>query len=196
MSERQEQVAPDQIGTERARLFALLGRLLGAAPDAGLLIRMRALRGEKGALGQSYGALAEAAGRSRAEATEQEFAQLFLQPAGEGPLHPHATSYRAGPVLAALRADLDLLGIGRAEGVAEAEDHIAFLCEAYAGLLAGAFPVTPEAAPDFFTRHIQPWAARFFADLEQAPAADFYRAVGTLGREAMALEASPPGLPA
>ncbi|MBU8538560.1 TorD/DmsD family molecular chaperone [Falsiroseomonas tokyonensis] len=188
----------DPVDAERARLFALLGRLLGAAPDAGLLIRMRALRAETGELGAAYGDLAEAAGRCQAEAAEREFFNLFIG-VGRGELLPYASYYLTGFLherpLADLRGDLDRLGIARVEGVAEPEDHIAFLCEAYAGLLAGAFPVAAEAAMPFFTRHIRPWAARFFADLEKAQAADFYRAVGRLGRLAVEVEAAAADLP-
>lgn len=199
MQKEQAELVLDPVDAERARLFALLGRLLGAAPDAGLLIRMRALRAETGELGQAYGALAEAAGRSRTEAADQEFFKLFIG-VGRGELLPYASYYLTGFLherpLADLRGDLAQLGILRAEGVAEPEDHIAFLCEAYAGLLAGAFPSDPGAAAPFFTRHIRPWAARFFADLEKAETADFYRAVGRLGRLAVELEAAAADLPA
>ena len=51
------------------------------------------------------------------------------------------------------------------------EIHIAFLCETYAGLIAGAFAAGPEEAAPFFAGHIRPWAARMFADLEKAEAA-------------------------
>jgi TorA maturation chaperone TorD len=189
----------DPVDAERARLFALLGRLLGAPPDAGLLVRMRALRGEKGELGEAYAALADAAGRARAEAAEQEFFHLFIG-VGRGELLPYASYYLTGFLherpLAELRGDLARLGIERAEGIAEPEDHIAFLCEAFAGLLAGAFPSEADSAAPFFARHIRPWAARFFADLEKAEMADFYRAVGRLGRLAVELEAAAADLPA
>jgi TorA maturation chaperone TorD len=37
-------------------------------------------------------------------------------------------------------------------------------------------------------RHLSPWIGRFFADLEQAQAADFYRHVGALGRAFVNIE--------
>jgi TorA maturation chaperone TorD len=40
-----------------------------------------------------------------------------------------------------------------------------------------------------------PWIGRFFADLERADAADFYRSVGALGRSLIALEAEAFALP-
>jgi len=199
MQEEHLELAVDPVDAERARLFALLGRLLGAAPDAGLLIRMRALRAESGELGAAYGALAAAAAGTTAEAAEREYFNLFIG-VGRGELLPYGSYYLTGFLherpLADLRGDLAQLGILRAEGIAEPEDHIAFLSEAYAGLLAGAFPSEASAATPFFTRHIRPWAARFFADLEKAETADFYRAVGRLGRLAVELEAAAADLPA
>ena len=40
-----------------------------------------------------------------------------------------------------------------------------------------------------------PWAARFFSDLEQAEAANFYRSVGALGRAFIEIEAEAFALP-
>ena len=81
-----------------------------------------------------------------------------------------------------LRADLSELGLSRAEGIPEPEDHIAILCEVIAGLAGGRFPAPAGSDRQLFEMHMKPWVGRFFADLEQAEAADFYRRVGTLGR--------------
>jgi len=43
----------------------------------------------------------------------------------------------------------------------------------------------------FFERHLKPWASRMFADLEMSRSANFYRAVGRVGRVFMELEAEP-----
>jgi TorA maturation chaperone TorD len=189
----------DQVDTERARLFALLGRLMSGAPDPALLARMRLLRPGPGELGEAYAALGAAASATTAEATEREYFDLFIG-VGRGELLPYASYYLTGFLherpLADLRGDLDGLGVARAEGVAEPEDHIAFLCETYAGLIAGAFGGGAEQAGPFFARHIRPWAARMFADLETAQAATFYRAVGRLGRTAVEIEAAAADLPA
>lgn len=188
----------EQLDAERARLFALLGRLMGGAPDAPLLARLRLLRPHGGELGEAYGALAQAA-QVTPEAAEREFFDLFIG-VGRGELQPYASYYLTGFLherpLADLRGDLARLGIARAEGVAEPEDHIAFLCETYAGLIAGAFPGGTEEAGPFFARHIRPWAGRLFADLEKAEAAGFYRAVGRLGRVAVEIEVAAADLPA
>ncbi len=93
-------------------------------------------------------------------------------------------------------ATLARLGLERAEGISDPEDHIASVCEVYAGLLSGSFEGGPEAAEAFFDKHIRPWAGRFFTDLEKAKSAQFYRAVGRLGRIAIEIEQAAIGLPA
>jgi TorA maturation chaperone TorD len=181
----------DPVDIERARLFALLGRIMGAAPDARLLGQLRLLRATEGELGDTYGLLGTAAATTTPEAAEREYFDLFVG-LGRGEILPYASYYITGFLherpLADLRGDLARLGIERADGIAEPEDHIAFLCETFAGLVAGAFAAGPEEAAPFFTRHIRPWAARMFADLEKAEGAGFYRAVGRLGRLAVEIE--------
>lgn len=195
-----EAPAIDVVDAERARLFALLGRLLAAAPDENLLVRLRLLRGDTTTeLGAAYAALAKAAAEAKPEAVEREYFDLFIG-VGRGELQPYGSYYLTGFLherpLADLRGDLRRLGVERAPGVAEPEDHISFECETLAGLIAGAFPSGPEEAGGFFARHLRPWAGRFFADLEGAQAARFYRAVGALGRIAIEIEAAAAELPA
>lgn len=189
----------DTLTTERARLFALLGRLLIAAPDARLLDALAALRGNGTALGAGYGALAAAAAASDSVSAEREFHDLFIG-LGRGELLPFASYYITGFLherpLAALRDALARLGLERAAGIAEPEDHIATVCEVYAGLLSGSFEGGPVAAATFFDAHVRPWAGRFFTDLGAAQAARFYRAVGRLGGIAIEIEQAASGLPA
>lgn len=191
--------AQESLDLERARLFALLGRLLSEAPDAGLLGRLRQLPAEGGTpLGRAIGTLAEAAGRADPVRVEREYFDLFIG-VGRGELMPYASYYLTGFLherpLAELRRDLARLGIARAAGVPEPEDHIAFLCETMAGLLDGSLPGGAGEAGALFTRHLRPWAGRFFADLEGAEAARFYRAVGALGRVAIEIEQAASELP-
>jgi TorA maturation chaperone TorD len=188
----------DALTTERARLFALLGRLLVAAPDARLLDALAGLRADRTALGEGYGALARAAAAADAVAVEREFHDLFIG-VGRGEMLPYASYYLTGFLherpLAELRGDFARLGLERAAGVAEPEDHIGSECEAYAGLLSGGFAGGAAVAEAFFGRHLRPWAGRFFAELEAARAARFYRAVGRLGRIAIDIEQAALGLP-
>jgi TorA maturation chaperone TorD len=183
----------------RARVYALLAALLARPADAGLLGRLAALDGDGTRLGEALAALAAAAREARAEAVEREFHDLFIG-LGRGELLPYASYYLTGFLherpLAKLRTDLAALGIARAEGVAEPEDHIATLCEVMAGLVEGSLG-DGAAGQDrrFFERHLGPWAERFFGDLEQAKAARFYRAVGRLGREFIGIETEAFALP-
>jgi TorA maturation chaperone TorD len=186
----------DPVDRERAQLFALLGRLLGAAPDAALLGRLAGLRGDASPLGLAFAQLAEAAGKTTEAAAEREYFVLFVG-VGQGELLPYASYYLTGFLherpLAELRGTLRRLGIARAVGVAEPEDHIAFGCEVMAGLLEGRFG--DASAEDFFARHLAPWAGRCFADVAGAEAAQFYRAVGTLGRTVIDIEQAAAALP-
>ena len=184
---------------ERAQLFALLGRLLSDVPDRELVARLAALDPDASPLGRALRTLAEAAAAVPSpEALEREHFALFIG-VGRGELLPYASYYRTGFLherpLAELRGDLARLGIARRPGVSDPEDHIAFLCETYAGLLDGSLGPAAEAE-GFFARHLRPWAGRFFADLEAAEAARFYRAVGALGRLAVEIEEAAAGLPA
>jgi TorA maturation chaperone TorD len=150
-------------------------------------------------LGAACAGLAEAARLAEPAALAREYHDLFIG-VGRGELLPFASYYLTGFLherpLALLRDDLRRLGIERGDGVAEPEDHLGFLCEAMAGLLAGDFPATPALVGAFYDRHLRPWAGRAFADLEKAEAARFYRAVGALGGAVIDIETAAAGLPA
>ena len=64
----------------------------------------------------------------------------------------------------------------------------AILCEIMAGMARGDFEADMARQGQFFERHIQPWAVRFFADLETTGAANFYKSVGRVGRTFIELE--------
>jgi TorA maturation chaperone TorD/DNA-binding transcriptional regulator YdaS (Cro superfamily) len=178
----------DPLREGRANLYALLGNLLAAPPEAGLLARLAVLDGDETPIGQALGALGEAARNTSPEAAAREYHDLFVG-LGRGELLPFASYYLTGFLherpLAELRGELERLGIGRAPGVHEPEDHIGFVCETMAGLLRGG---APELAEGFFARHVRPWAPRCFADLVLAAGAVFYRPVGELGRALMDVE--------
>ncbi|MDN3566118.1 molecular chaperone TorD family protein [Paeniroseomonas aquatica] len=192
-----EDVVVDPLDSERGRLFALLGRLLAAPPDAALLAGLAALRGDDSALGTALGRLAEAASRADAAAAAREHFALFVG-VGRGEVLAYASYYLTGFLherpLAELRGTLARLGIVRAEGMAEPEDQLGFCCEVMAGLLEGRFGGEPPEA--FFARHLAPWAGRCFADIAGAESAAFYRAVGLLGGSVIEIEQAAAALPA
>jgi TorA maturation chaperone TorD len=181
----------DEIDAARGREYALLSALLACAPDQYLLKRLAELCGDATPLGVAHAALAQAARQTSAAQVEREYFDLFIG-LGRGELLPYGSYYLSGFLherpLARLRAHLARLGIERAQGQAEPEDHAAILCEVMAGLANGTLPAAAGADREVFEQHLAPWIGRFFADLECAEAADFYRTVGALGRTWIEIE--------
>jgi TorA maturation chaperone TorD len=181
----------DEVDAARAREYALLSVLLARAPAADLLGRLAQIEGDASPLGVAHAALAQAARDASEEHVAREFFALFIG-LGRGECLPYASYYLTGFLherpLARLRQDLLRLGIERAPAQAEPEDHAAILCEIMAGLAGRELSTPPGADRDLFEAHLAPWMARFFADLEQAQAAAFYRSVGLLGRVFMQIE--------
>ena len=189
----------DEIAHGRAQEYALLARLLRDPPDTALLKQIGQLPGsDETTLGDAHHDLAEAARRASAVDVEREFFALFIG-IGRGELLPYASYYVTGFLherpLARLRQDLSRCGIARVEGVAEPEDHAGILCEIMAGLASGQLLAPEEAGRTIFENHLAPWIGRFFADLERADAAKFYKSVGTVGRVFMDNEAEAFALP-
>lgn len=189
----------DEIDAARAQEYALLATLLLRAPDAQLLANLAHLRGDPSPLGLAHAALAEAASDADPVKVEREYFNLFIG-LGRGELMPYGSYYLSGFLherpLARLREDLGTIGIARAEGVVEPEDHAGILCEIMAGLAGRTLPAPPDSDRLIFEKHMAPWLGRFFADLESANEASFYRAVGQLGRVFMDIEAEAFDLPA
>jgi TorA maturation chaperone TorD len=188
----------EEIDVLRGAEYALLSVLLGKAPSGDLLSRLSELRGDATALGLAHIDLANAAQGIDETAAGREYFNLFIG-VGRGELLPYGSYYQTGFLherpLARVREDLALLGIERADSVREPEDHIAILCEIMSGLAQGEYDADAEAQARFFERHIAPWAARFFADLETTGAAQFYKSVGRVGRTFIELEAEAFKLP-
>src|SRR5215813_8072992 len=176
-----ERPALDEVDAARAREYALLATLLARAPDQALLDRIAGLRADASPLGLAHIALAEAARQSSAERAEREYFNLFIG-LGRGELLPYGSYYLTGFLherpLARLRENLARLGIARAEGVVEPEDHAGILCEIMSGLASGRLPAPPDSDRLVFEKHMAPWIGRFFTDLEHAAAADFYKRLG------------------
>jgi TorA maturation chaperone TorD len=190
--------AVDEVDAARAQEYALIAALLLRAPDAKLLANLAELRGDASPLGLAHAALADAAAQASAESVEREYFNLFIG-LGRGELLPYGSYYLTGFLqerpLARLRDDLNQIGVTRAEGVVEPEDHAGILCEIMAGLAGGALPAPKDSDRLIFERHLRPWIARFFADLETAEAANFYRRVGSVGHVFMEIETEAFDLP-
>jgi TorA maturation chaperone TorD len=188
----------DNVDAARAQEYALLATLLARAPDQALLDRLACLRGDASMLGLAHVALAEAAGAATAERVEREFFDLFIG-VGRGELLPYGSYYLTGFLnerpLARLRERLARLGIERAAGQVEPEDHAAILCEVMSGLVSRRLPAPANADRELFEQNMSPWIGRFFADLERAEAADFYARIGRLGQVFMEIEREAFALP-
>lgn len=189
----------DPVDAARAQEYAFLAALLAAPPDTAFLERIAGLRGDETPLGAAHAGLAEVAKGVSADDLERKFFDLFVG-IGRGELLPYGSYYLTGFLnerpLARLRGDLLALGIERADGQSEPEDHAATLCEIMAGLAGGVFAVSAEAQQRFFEGHLAPWIHRFFVDLEMADAGGFYRSVGAIGRVFIGIEMEAFTLPA
>ncbi|MGZ3347732.1 MAG: TorD/DmsD family molecular chaperone [Xanthobacteraceae bacterium] len=189
----------DEVDAARAQEYALLATLLTRAPDAALLSGLSELRADASPLGLAHAALAEAANKATVESAEREFFDLFIG-LGRGELLPYGSYYLTGFLherpLARLRDDLARIGVARADGVVEPEDHAGILCEIMSGLASRRLPAPPESDRLIFDKHMAPWIGRLFTDLENAEAADFYKRVGALGRVFMDIEREAFDLPA
>lgn len=184
----------------RADLYALLARLLLAAPDAALLGRLAAadaICGEQSGhpLDLAWEKLVLAASVLDAAAAADEFAALFIG-TGNPQLDPYGSMYLAGFLnekpLAALRSDLAAMGLARATGAGEMEDHLGVLCETMRLMIAGgqgALRQPLERQRQFFETHIAPWQARCLADIRRADGANFYRLVADFAEAFFDVEA-------
>lgn len=178
----------------RADLYNYLGLLLAAPANEVLLAQTAGLSGDDATdLGRAIAGLARVARATSPGAVETEFNKLFIG-LGRGELLPYASYYLTGYLnekpLAVLRADMAHRGIGRAPNVFEPEDNIASLMEVMGGLIMGRFgqPASLEDQRTFFDRHIDPWAAKFYSDLEAAKNSVLYASVGQVGRIFMEIE--------
>lgn len=175
----------------RAHEYGMLAVLLSRAPNRAVLDALASLKGDGTPFGLAHIQLAEVARTADPDEISREYFHLFIG-VGRGELVPFASYYLTGFLqekpLARLRADLRSLGIERAPELREPEDHIAVLCEIMSGICSGALGTPAGADRQIFERHLKPWGARFFADLEVADNARFYRQVGTIGRMLMEIE--------
>lgn len=188
----------DEFDLARAQEYALLATLLTRSPDTQVLHRLSALHGDASPMGVAHMALADAARRANEQAASREFFALFAG-LGKGSLLPYASHYLSdtlyGRPLARLRETLEGLGLEKAPERTEPEDHAGFLCEVMAGLAGGSILAPAGAERLFFDQHVSRWMRRFFSDLERASSADFYAAVGALGRTFIEIEAKAFALP-
>ena len=190
-SERQEILSEED--DLRAQLYEFLATLLRIEPTDAVVHQVSQLSGDDSPIGQASATLAHLAKQMDGSAVRAEYVDLFIG-VGRGELLPYCSYYLTGFLnekpLANLRQDMAAIGIVRAEGVKDPEDHIASLCDMMAGLIRGQFSrsFTLAEQASFHKKHLAPWAELFFSDLESAKNAVFYAPVGTIGKAFMDIE--------
>jgi TorA maturation chaperone TorD len=195
MSENSQPAGRELDAGEQARadIYRLLGALLAAPPDTALLGLLRDIQPAAdtadSAMTVAWHGLQAAAAAADPDRLKDEYFRLFTG-LGRGELVPYASFYIHGllmeKVLASLREELAGLGIERQADVAEPEDHAAAVCEIMGMIISEHGLHFKQSA--FFRDYVASWLGRFFADLGEAEAADFYRAVARLGQQFLAVE--------
>jgi TorA maturation chaperone TorD len=189
--------ADDSEELARAELYGLLARLWTAPPDAALLQSFATAvtqAPEPGApLEAPWQALVGAMRSTRVEAASAEYDALF-QGVGKPEVFLYGSYHLAGFLnerpLAALRADLQALGLTRDAARIETEDHIAYGLEVMRYLIAGddAAVCNLEQQRRFFRNHLQPWVETMCDAVETHPRAELWRAVAAMTRAFVQVE--------
>ncbi len=173
----------------RARIYRLLGTLLISPPQKELISRIKTIDSAENQLAApmaaAWHALRDASVNiGDIESLNPEFHNLFIG-VGRGELVPYASWYVSGLLLgkplATLRRSLAELGIERKADISEPEDHIAALCEVMSMLILERGENSFTHQNLFFSQYLKSWAGEFFNDLQHAPSARFYKAVGKFG---------------
>jgi TorA maturation chaperone TorD len=181
----------------RANFYALLARLFYAGPDAALLAAISradelVAEGSRVALADAWNALAAASVAVDAESAQLEYDAVFVG-TGKAPVTPYASFYLVETgrekLLAGLREALDAMGLARAEGAHEPEDHIAGLCDVMRLLIAaGADEEALAEQRMFFNRYLRGSYPALCDAVEACDAADYYRSVARFARAFMDVE--------
>jgi TorA maturation chaperone TorD len=181
----------------RAEVYGLLAQLFIAPPSAELYEQLRVAPTEAPAAGgfleSNWSELVATSRRLSREQVVAEYDALF-QGVGKPEIFLYGSHHLAGAVndrpLVALRDDLREMGLERAEGVEETEDHLASLCEVMRFLIAGDDPVLGALPRQqrFFAAHLAAWVPRLADQAIAHPRADFYRAAALFMRDFFAIE--------
>lgn len=169
----------------RADFYALIARLFYAGPDADLLAALAGAdeissEAEDQSLVLAWKALTSVAAAADAEAAQSEYDNVFVG-TGKTEISPYASSYLSDSmkenVLVRLRAELAGLGLARAQGAAEYEDHISGLCEIMRHLIFLAGDVAVQKQKNVFMDYISNCYAGFCTTVVESPNTNFYKHV-------------------
>ena len=190
----------EEVDAARAQEYTLLAALLARAPDQALLDRL----GDVARRSRRRSALRMPRSRKPRAApppsASSASTSISSSGSGAGNCCPTARIINPASCMSARWRGCASSSRGSASSApkakSEPEDHAAILCEIMAGLINGRLAGAEAGADrELFEKHLSPWIGRFFADLERAEAADFYRHVGTLGRLFVEIETEAFALP-
>ena len=182
----------------RSELYGLLALLYYAQPATELIAKLGVAVTDAPAAGaileEPWRALVGLARELSPQAIQTEYDSLFGG-IGKPEVYLYGSHFLSGFLnekpLVRLRADLAALGLARAQGMSETEDHLAYLCEVMRYLIASddvaAASLTRQR--EFFSNQLQPWVRMLCDQLEQHPKARFYAALARLTRAFMDVEA-------
>ena len=184
----------------RADFYALISHLLQKPPNPDLLDSLAnacslGAQDSSSALEKAWQKLVIAAGVTHADAVREEFNELFISTAT--PLiNPYASLYLSGFMnekpLATLRAHLQSLGLARALGSHELEDHLSGLCDAMRIMITGEQGGQAQVLcqqREFFRTYISPWYSRCFFDIRTSSGTRFYALVADFSEAFFDIEA-------
>ncbi|HSX92140.1 MAG TPA: molecular chaperone TorD family protein [Hydrogenophaga sp.] len=184
--------------TARAEVYGLLAALYYAPPAPELLSQLRVAATEAPAAG---GFLEEpwrqvvAAARERSDAQIADEYDALFGGVGKPDIHLFGSHYLSGFLnekpLAQLRTDLAALGLAREEGMAETEDHVAYVFEVMRYLIAGDDVAVANLTRqrEFFAKHVQNWVPQLGETIAAHPKARFYAAIAGFTQAFIGVEA-------
>lgn len=179
----------------RANLYGVLASLFYGPPSQALLNSIANAPAEgDGLLQREWNDLASACRLVDTSLVREEYETLFIG-VGKPEVMLYGSYYLSGFLmekpLAALRSELDALGLQRDERMPESEDHIAALCEVmrYLILSGDAASTGIERQKRFFSEQMQPWVNTMCNTIASHPEARFYRPVAQLARTFFEVEA-------
>ena len=189
--------ADDSEELARAELYGLLARLWLAPPDAELLQQFAVAvtqAPQAGArLEEPWMQLVGAMRGTTLQAAASEHEALF-HGVGKPEVFAYGSFYLTGFLnekpLAALRTDLQALGLTRDPQRVETEDHVSYVFEVMRYLIAGddAAVCNLEQQRRFFRAHVQPWVDDLCNATAAHPLAETWRAVAVFTRSFVEIE--------
>jgi len=182
----------------RAELYGLLARLWLAPPDAALLQQFAVAvtqAPEAGAHLEAPWQALVAALRATTEAEAAAEHEALFHGVGKPEVFVYGSFYLTGFLnekpLAALRTDLQSLGLARDTTRGETEDHVSYVFEVMRYLIAGddAGVCNLEQQRRFFRTHVQPWLGDLCHAVQSHPRARTWAALAAFTEAFVEVEA-------